>query len=376
MEERLSGGGAAVAGEAPAGELLADVRAGVATVTLNRPGALNALSFGMIEELPRLLDAWERDDAVRVLVLRGAGEKAFCAGGDIRMLHDSFRAGTEGHHDFFIREYALDHRIHRYPKPVVALVDGIVMGGGMGISQGAALRVVGDRTRMAMPETTIGLFPDVGGSYFLSRVPGRLGIYLGLVGPTMRAADALYCGLADIYLSPASMAHVGEWIAQAAASADPRTAVEALAARDERDTLPPPELAALRPAIDRHFAAPTVEAIMASLAGAAGEEREWAQRTLEALARRSPTMLKVTLEQLRRGAAMSLADCFRMELALIYACFEQGDFIEGIRALIVDKDNRPRWRPPALDGVDAAAVARFFAPRWSPAQAHPLYHLR
>src|SRR6185369_8603338 len=175
MEERLSGGGAAVAGEAPAGELLADVRAGVATVTLNRPGALNALSFGMIEELPRLLDAWERDDAVRVLVLRGAGEKAFCAGGDIRMLHDSFRAGTEGHHDFFIREYALDHRIHRYPKPVVALVDGIVMGGGMGISQGAALRVVGDRTRMAMPETTIGLFPDVGGSYFLSRVPGRLG---------------------------------------------------------------------------------------------------------------------------------------------------------------------------------------------------------
>ncbi|HWH42488.1 MAG TPA: enoyl-CoA hydratase/isomerase family protein [Usitatibacter sp.] len=376
MEERLSGGGAAVVSEARAGELLADVRAGVATITLNRPGALNALSFGMIEEMPRLLDAWERDDAVRVVVLRGAGEKAFCAGGDIRMLHDSFRAGTEGYHDFFIREYALDHRIHRYPKPVVALVDGIVMGGGMGISQGAALRIVGDRTRMAMPETTIGLFPDVGGSYFLSRVPGKLGIYLGLAGPTMRAADALYCGLADIYLSPGSMARVDEWMAEAAASKDPRAAVKALASRDERGSLPPAELAALRPAIDRHFGAPTVEAIMASLASEAGEHREWAQRTLEALAKRSPTMLKVTLEQLQRGATMGLADCFRMELGLIYTCFEQGDFVEGIRALIVDKDNRPHWRPPAIDEVDQAAVARFFAPRWSPAQTHPLYHLR
>ncbi|HET7403948.1 MAG TPA: enoyl-CoA hydratase/isomerase family protein, partial [Usitatibacter sp.] len=251
--------------EVRAGELLAEVRDSVATVTLNRPGALNALSFGMIEELARLLDEWEYHDAVRVVVLRGAGEKAFCAGGDIRMLHDSFRAGTEGHHDFFIREYALDHRIHRYPKPVVALMDGIVMGGGMGISQGAALRIVGDRTRMAMPETTIGLFPDVGGSYFLSRVPGRLGTYLGLVGPTMRAADALYCQLADMYLSPGSMAHVDEWLARAAASADPHAAVKALASRDERSSLPPPELAALRPAIDRHFAAPTVEAIMDSL---------------------------------------------------------------------------------------------------------------
>ncbi|HET7402516.1 MAG TPA: enoyl-CoA hydratase/isomerase family protein, partial [Usitatibacter sp.] len=283
---------------------------------------------------------------------------------------------TEGHHDFFIREYALDHRIHRYPKPVVALVDGIVMGGGMGISQGAALRIVGERTRMAMPETTIGLFPDVGGSYFLSRVPGRLGTYLGLVGPTMRAADALYCGLADIYLSPGSMGHVGEWLAQSAACADPRAAVKALASRDERDALPPPGLAALRAAIDRHFAAPTVEAIMDSLAGAAGDEREWAERTLEALAKRSPTMLKVTLEQLRRGAALGLADCFRMELGLIYACFDQGDFIEGIRALIVDKDNRPQWRPPSLGEVGEDAVERFFAPRWSPPQAHPLYHLR
>jgi enoyl-CoA hydratase/carnithine racemase len=375
MEERLSGAAAPVA-EALSGELLAQVRAGVATVTLNRPAALNALSFGMIQALAGHLEAWDGDDAVRVVVLRGAGEKAFCAGGDIRALHDSFRAGTEGYHDFFIEEYALDYRIHRYPKPVVAVIDGIVMGGGMGISQGAALRIAGDRTRMAMPETTIGLFPDVGGSYFLSRLPGKLGIYLGLVGPTLRAADALYCGLADMYLSPASLAHVDEWLSQAAAAPDPRAAVKALAARDERSQLPPPELAALRPAIDRHFGAPTVAAIMASLAAEQGEQREWAQRTHEALLKRSPTMLEVTMQQLRRGATMSLADCFRMELGLIYTCFEQGDFVEGIRALIVDKDNRPQWRPPALAAVEPASVARFFEPRWTPAHTHPLSHLR
>ncbi len=335
MEEQLSAAG---------GELLADIRNGVATVTLNRPAALNALSYGMLQGLAAWLDAWEKDDRVRLVVLRGAGDKAFCAGGDIRALHDSFKAGTRGHRDFFEVEYALDYRIHTYPKTIVAVMDGIVMGGGMGISQGGRVRIVGERTRMSMPETGIGLFPDVGGSYFLSRLPGKIGTYLGLVGPTLRAADAIYCGLADVYAGAAA--------------------------------LPAPELETLRPAIDSHFGHSSVAAILASLR----EEdrpgyREWAAKTLEILSTRSPTMLEVTLEQLTRGAQLSLAECLRMELNLIQGCFEQGDFIEGIRALIVEKDNRPRWRPGRLEEVVRPAVDAFFKPRWEPA-SHPLAALR
>ena len=330
MEERLGGGG-----------ILAAVRGTVATLTLNRPEALNALSMEMLRAIGDCLDAWERDDRVRTIVLRGAGEKAFCAGGDIRALRDSIESGTQMHRDFMRAEYALDHRIHAYPKPIAALMDGIVMGGGMGIGQGAALRIVGDRTRMAMPETVIGLFPDVGASWFLSRVPGEVGIYLGLLGPTVTAADAIYCGLADL--------NVG---------ADA-----------------PSEIERLRPAIDRHFAHRTIEAIALSLATEErAEYRAWAEATIAGLAQRSPTLLKVTLEQLRRGRNMSLADCFRMELGLVNACFDQGDVREGIRARIVDKDNQPRWNPARLEDVDHAAVDAFFAPRWDPPQ-HPLASL-
>jgi enoyl-CoA hydratase/carnithine racemase len=330
MEERLAGG-----------ELLAAVRGTVATLTLNRPEALNALSMDMLHAIGQCLDAWESDDRVRTLVLRGAGGKAFCAGGDIRALRDSIESGTQMHREFMRAEYALDHRIHTYPKTIVALMDGIVMGGGMGIGQGAALRIAGDRTRMAMPETVIGLFPDVGASWFLSRAPGEVGAYLGLLGPTITAADAIYCGLADL--------NVG---AEAAS-----------------------EIERLRPAIDRHFAHRTIEAIALSLATEErAEYRAWAEATIAGLAQRSPTLLKVTLEQLRRGKQMSLADCFRMELGLVNACFDQGDVREGIRARIVDKDNQPRWNPARLEDVDRAAVDAFFAPRWDPAQ-HPLASL-
>lgn len=320
-------------------ELLVELRGTVATVTLNRPKQLNALSFGMLRGLRTHLDAWESDDRVRTIVLRGAGGKAFCAGGDLRTFHEGMRAGPEGQHEYFAVEYALDYRIHTYPKPIAAVMDGIVMGGGMGLAQGAGLRIVGDRTRMAMPETAIGLFPDVGGSWFLSRVPGELGTYLGLAGPTIGAADAIYCGLADL--------HVGA-------------------------PLPPPELEALRPAIDRHFAHDSVAAILGSLESEDRPEcREWAGRTLQALRERSPTLLVVTLEALRRGAGLSLADCFRMELNLVHGALEHGDFMEGVRAVIVEKDNRPRWRPERLAEVDPEAVRKFFAPRWNAAQ-HPL----
>jgi enoyl-CoA hydratase/carnithine racemase len=238
------------------------------------------------------------------------------------------------HEEFMAVEYALDYRIHTYPKPIVAMIDGIVMGGGMGIAQGCGVRIVGDRTRMAMPETIIGLFPDVGGSWFLARVPGELGTYLGLVGPTIGAADAVYCGLADV--------NVG-------AESDP-------------------PLAALREPIDRHFAHDSIEAIARSLEGETGEHAEWAKRTREALAMRSPTMLAVTLEQLRRGRTLTLAECFRMELNLVHGAFAHADLVEGIRAMIVEKDRSPRWAPQA-------PLDEFFVPRWSPEQ-HPLKNLR
>ena len=366
MEERLSTAG---------GELLAALAGGVATVTLNRPAALNALTMGMIEGLAAWLDAWESDDRVRVVLLRGAGEKAFCAGGDIRALREDHLAGGDQSRRFFIVEYSLDHRIHRYPKPVVALMDGIVMGGGMGISQGARLRLGGPRTRLAMPETAIGLFPDVGGSWFLPRCPGRIGTYLGLVGPTLGGPDSLYSGLVDACAGPETIAGLPAELAGCAQAEDPMAAVLALRTRLARDEPVPGELASLRTAIDRHFALPTVEAIVASLEGETSPAYlPWADKTRALLAKRSPTMLKVALEQMRRGAGIGLADGFRLEYGLVQACFEQGDFLEGVRALIVDKDNAPRWNPPSLAGVSDAAVAAFFAPRWAPAD-HPLARL-
>jgi enoyl-CoA hydratase/carnithine racemase len=335
MEERLSGAD---------GELLAEVRSGAATVTLNRPAALNALSFGMLQALAAWLDQWEDDERVGLIVLRGAGDKAFCAGGDIRSLYGKLTTDPKGILDYFVVEYALDHRIYYFSKTIVSLLDGIVMGGGMGISQGTRVRIVGAKTKMAMPETAIGLFPDVGGSYFLSRVPGELGTYRGLVGPTIRAADALYCGLADV------------------------------STFDVDDTQG--ELAPLREAIDRHFALESVPAIAESLRGEKDSRfAAWAAATLDSLSKRSPTLLCVTLEQLRRGKGLSLADCFRMELNLMDACFEQGDMTEGIRALLIDKDNTPRWQRSRVEDVTKADVDAFFTPRWTPSQ-HPLASLR
>ena len=315
-------------------EILVDIRDGMATVTLNRPQALNALSFGMLERITECLEDFEHDDGVAAVGFRGAGDRAFCAGGDVRSLYESFRSGRRDQRRYFEIEYAMDLRIHRYPKPVTAYMHGITMGGGMGIAQGARRRVVTASSRLAMPETAIGLFPDVGGSFFLSRLPGRLGLYLALTGVTIDAADALYCGLAN----------------------DSDGAITAAS-----------ELERLRPAIDAHFSKPGVEAIIASLDREEREEfREWAGDACRRLSRASPTMLKVTFEQLRRAATMTLEECFRMELGMVLASFEHGDFLEGIRAMLVDKDRRPRWKPDRLDAVTESDVQRFFSPTGKP----------
>ncbi len=352
--------------------VLSDIGNRIAFITLNRPAALNALSFDMLTELRELLRSFAGDGQIRAVVLRGAGEKAFCAGGDIRALYESFTTSGTLHQRFFAAEYPLDYLLYSYPKPYAVLMDGITMGGGMGLAQGSTLRIVGDRTRIAMPEVGIGLFPDVGASYFLSRLPGSLGPYLALTGTQVRGADALYARLADVYLpSQAVASFAGDlesliWTDDPAA--DLRRFVHARAAQG----LAAPSLSLLRPAIDLHFSQATVLAILASLDAETREEyADWAAQTAKLMRSRSPTMMSVTLRQLQRGKSMSLADCFRMELGMVEQCFEQGDFIEGVRALIIDKDNSPRWTPGRLEDVAKASVDAFFRERWR-ASAHPL----
>jgi enoyl-CoA hydratase/carnithine racemase len=345
-------------------------------ITLDRPRTLNSLSLEMIRALTDVLLAWRDNPAVDAVVLRSSTDKALCAGGDIRYFYDvgtkPVTGGSATLEDFFTEEYRLNHLIHYYPKLYVALMDGVVMGGGLGISEagpGTGLRVVTDGTKMAMPEVNIGLFPDVGGSYFLARAPGKLGNYLGLTGLTIRAADALYAGLADTFVPQAQMGALLQLV-EATPGARLREAISAFAA-PFAGAAGPAMLQAEREAIDRHFGAPTVEAIMASLAADPGV---FAQKALAAMQKRSPLLMRVTFELLKRGAGMSLADCLRLERILVRRNFEHGEVLEGIRALVVDKDNAPNWNPPTLAQVTDEMVGQFFVSPW-PERAHPLRDL-
>jgi enoyl-CoA hydratase/carnithine racemase len=345
-------------------------------ITLDRPKALNSLSLAMVRDLNAILLEWRDSAEVDAVVIKSSSEKALCAGGDIRFFHECGHntpmGGSALLEDFFTEEYALNHLIHFYPKPYIALMEGVVMGGGMGIAQGGpdcAVRVVTEKTKMAMPEVNIGLFPDVGGSHFLSHCEGQLGNYLGLTGLTVGAADALYLGLADHFVPQAQMAALAALI-DATPGAELRAAITAFAApfKGEEGAS---TLAAERATIDRHFSAPSVPAIMASLSG---DENPFAQKALAAMRERSPLMMCVTRELLQRGAALGVADCLRMERTLVRHNFEHGEVLEGVRALVIDKDNAPKWNPPTLDEVTSEMVARFFEPVW-PASAHPLRHL-
>jgi enoyl-CoA hydratase/carnithine racemase len=342
--------------------ILAEERNRVGHLTLNRPGGLNALTLPMIRLLQQRLDAWRDDPRILAVVLRGAGEKAFCAGGDIRSLYESHTLGGSQHFTFFEEEYALDQTIHGYPKPLLALMDGFVLGGGMGLAQGAALRVISERTRMGMPETGIGYFPDVGASYFLPRLPGNIGLYLGITGAHIGAADALYAGLADWCVPHQRFAELDRRLDALQWSQPPRQALTTLLGALGCDTLPGAELKAMRPALEEHFAASDIAGLRAGLS----EEqrpayRDWAMETLNMIDSRSPLAISVTLELLRRGKKLSLSDCFALELHLDRQWFDKGDLIEGVRALLIDKDRNPRWNPPSLAEVTPQRVEDFFA---------------
>lgn len=339
----------------------AEVRNHVGHLTLDRPAGLNALTLPMVRSLREQLEAWVADPQVQAVVLRGEGPKGFCAGGDIRSLYDSFKSGNSLHRDFFVEEYDLDLFIHRCRKPIVALMDGFCLGGGMGLAQGAELRVVTERSRLAMPEVGIGYFPDVGGSYFLSRIPGELGTYLGVTGVQIQAADALYCGLADWYLDSQRLAELDRELDQLHWGENPLKDLQGVLARLGSQTLANPPLAELRPAIDHFFGQADVASILEQLRSVTvGNSHEWALKTADLMDTRSPLAMAVTLELLRRGRHLALEECFRMELHLDQQWFEHGDLIEGVRALLIDKDKQPRWQPASVSGLERQRVDQFF----------------
>ncbi|MBV6632752.1 MAG: enoyl-CoA hydratase/isomerase family protein [Alphaproteobacteria bacterium] len=353
-------------------EILFDRKGPLGLITLNRPRALNALNLPMIREMAPQLDAWAKDDSVAAVVITGAGEKAFCAGGDVKSVYQDGLAAKSGEgdgaltRDFFREEYQLNRAIYRFPKPYIALIDGITMGGGVGLSVHGSHRIATETTMVAMPETAIGLFPDVGATYVLARAPGEAGAYLALTGDRLSAADALYAKIATHHVPSDKL----DALVDALASADwgqAETGKERLFA----DGIIEPfvtdageaKLAALQDAIDQAFGSDTVEEIIAeltSMIGGAGADGEWAKETVETMGKRSPTSMKIAREQLDRGTALDLESCLVMEYRLTQGCMAGHDFYEGIRAVLVDKDHDPKWEPAQLTDVTDAIVEKHF----------------
>ncbi|MCG1055123.1 enoyl-CoA hydratase/isomerase family protein [Mycetohabitans sp. B5] len=350
----------------------------VAVVTLNRSDALNALSHSMVRTLAQWVEQCRADDRILALVLRGAGDKGFCAGGDVRALYRLASAGERSWQAFFIDEYRLDFTLHHFPKPVVALMDGITMGGGMGLAQGASLRVATQRSRIAMPETRIGFVPDVGATRFLAVMPVELELYVGLTGVTLSGADAQRLGLADLLVDADALRDFDVRLCEADTTDIERALKQAFGGPDHepvRSTVDDWRALAMRHFNPRH----SVEQIVASLhghlsAGPREAEREWLSATLDALTAYSPTMLNVTRQALLRGRHMTLAECLRMELAIATQAIDDGDFCEGVRAHLIDKDKRPRWAPATLAEVREEDVAAILRSPWR-ADAHPLADL-
>jgi enoyl-CoA hydratase len=323
-------------------DILFDIRGRLGLVTLNRPQALNAFTLDMYRRLDPVLRAWDTDPAIGAVAIQGAGDRAFCAGGDIRAIYEAGQ-GTGPDpgltRDFFREEYRLIRRVHRYAKPYIALIDGITMGGGAGVALNGRYRVATERTVFAMPENGIGLFPDVGATRFLNACPGRLGRYLGLTGARLGAADALYCGLATHFVPFAQL----DGMLAALARGDDFTGFSV-------DPGSPP-LKARQAEIDRLFAADTVEAILAGLDEA----------TQKSVLRGSPTSLKIFLRQMDVGRDYDLDAALGLEYRIGQHVMAGHDFYEGVRALIIDRDQNPRWRPAMLAEVDAATVDAYFA---------------
>jgi enoyl-CoA hydratase/carnithine racemase len=337
------------------GELIVRQERTLRRITLNRPKALNALTLDMAVAMTAFLRSWATDPGVGTVLLDGAGERGLCAGGDIRALYDAARCGNPLPAQFWSTEYHLNVLIARYPKPVIAVMDGVVMGGGVGISAHASHRVVTERSAVALPEVGIGFFPDVGASFLLARSPGYAGTHLALTGDRMSAADAIYCGFADVHIAGAKLTELP------AAIAECRTANDVRARLGEMSTPPlSGRLPAARQWIDRCCGSNDVEDIVERLRADGGDA---ARAALADILTKSPTSLKVTLRNIRSAVSFSrVEESFQQDYRIALACIAGHDFIEGIRATIVDKDRNPAWRPDRLEGVTKEIVDRHFRP--------------
>ncbi|MEP9353489.1 enoyl-CoA hydratase/isomerase family protein [Xanthobacter sp. KR7-65] len=339
-------------------DVLLEEKGEAGVITLNRPKALNALTLPMVREIQPRLRAWAADPAITRVVIKGAGEKAFCAGGDVRNLYDLGRTGrTAEALDFWREEYVLNDYIGSFPKPYVALIDGICMGGGFGLSAHGGHRVAGDRYLFAMPEVNIGLFPDVGGTHVLPRLPGAFGMFLGLTGTRIRAADAYACGLATDVVPSAALPALEEALC---AGGD----VERIIA-DHRVEPGPGAFADRLDFIAEAFSGADLAAILGALGTAAeagGAHADFAAAVLADLRTKSPTSVAIAMEQMRRGPALDLGACLTLEYRVVTRVAAGHDFYEGVRAVLVDRDNAPKWRPARLEDIDPAVITAHFDP--------------
>ncbi|TAN12601.1 MAG: enoyl-CoA hydratase/isomerase family protein [Rhizobiaceae bacterium] len=331
------------------GDIRFERRGAAGIITLTRPKALNALSLPMVQAMARALEAWKADSGVAAIVVRGEG-RAFCAGGDIARVYEARQKG-EPAVQFFAEEYRLNTMIESYPKPYVALIDGIVMGGGVGISCHGSHRVMTEKALFAMPEVGIGFFPDVGGSHVLPGLPGRYGYYLALTGARIKYGDALGAGLATHAMPADALEGI---VAEVAANGYPDAALKAFTAAPPRETGE-----ATLAKIAAHFSGPTLSSILASLEASAGAD-EFAASTLATMRQRSPTSLAVAFRQISFGAGLSMRDCMRMEFRILNRMLEGHDFYEGIRAVLIEKDNKPVWRPKTVEEVRSEDIAHYF----------------
>lgn len=341
------------------GDLIVRSEGAVGVLRLNRPKAINALTLGMTREIDAALDSFELDPAISVILLEGAGDRGLCAGGDIRGLYESARVGGDLGKVFWGEEYIVNARIESYPKPYVAYMDGIVMGGGVGLACHSSHRVVTEKTRIGMPEVSLGFFPDVGGTWLLSHAPGEVGTYLALTGQTASGADAVYAKLADAFVPTAQWPALRSALTQAprgATHADVQAIIVRFATPSSGGSI-----AAHRDLIDRCFAFDTMEEIVAALAS---DGSEFALATLKTIGEKSPRGLKVTLRLLRQARTLgSLKQALVHEYRAALEVFASQDFVEGIRAAIVDKDRNPTWVPPRIEDVTSEIVEAYFTPR-------------
>lgn len=348
-------------------DVLFSISDGIGTIMLNRPKTLNALTMNMINEMRLNFTRWLDDKNIRAIVIKGAGDRAFCAGGDVRAVRQSIiehkgEDASDLAKTFFFEEYILNHQIHTCKKPYIAFIDRVCMGGGVGLSVHGSHRVATERTLVGMPETTIGLFPDVGGAWFLSRLPGETGTFLALTGTPVGAADCLALGIATHLVNSRNLGEIERELHKKDLIDQPHLTIEAMLGRYSLNLDETP-IFDMKPEIDRCFSANSMEEIIDRLSGT---ETEFSEQALESLSKKSPTSLKVTLEQIRRGGvAKNFAETMQMEYRMSQHFALGHDFPEGVRALLVDKDHKPNWDPDKIEDVSDSLVKSYFGPvKW------------